>query len=482
MQSGPGAADHGPPAGRAARRRVSAVRNGHGPPGGGVGRLRADRFPGRPGSRDRVAGESDRHPARRRQARGARRAGFTPRQDPGRQPRPARARRGSCSGGRRSTPTWRCGWSRGTGSSPSRSRSRAGRTRVTSMRSSCIFRSRSAMRSNGRGSHRMVARSCARRLERAEGERGDLARLTAIAESWLIEFRPAVEGPVAFRGSRTTPFTAALPVPLAWVEGATAPRGTLIVSGDGGTRPRVVNRGLRELPPRPPSQTEGRRGDRIRVWRPGRHARRVRTTRRSRSWFPPAAARPGPGCGGRPRRHGATHRASRVRMAFDIENRGRDDATLSVPRGMRLDEVLSTASRWRSTTDLRAGGEVRLALPPGRGRMTLLVRGVADRDTAYGVWRVDPLTCGSTCRCSTVGAADAASRTADRGSRHRTRVILRLARTALRCGPRGTARNAAPPLTGGFQRIEVPQHGRAPRRGSRSSAAVRWRRRRSPPA
>jgi hypothetical protein len=89
----------------------------------------------------------------------------------------------------------------------------------------------------------------ARRLDLTAG--GPAGRRSGIAESWLVAWSPAVSGSVIIRATRTVPFAAAVPVPLAWVEAATQLQGTVVVGASGPLRPRLIGRRLRELPATP---------------------------------------------------------------------------------------------------------------------------------------------------------------------------------------------------------------------------------------
>ena len=233
----------------------------------------------------------------------------------------------------------------------------------------------------------------ARRLERSETERGDEARLAVVQDSWLIEFRPAVESAVTFRASRMIPFASPVPAPLAWVEGADAAHGTLLIrSGGGGSRPGVVSHRLTERPPAdeqsasavvtelsygPPETVLGGPDDppaaqlvppdaaEARAW-----AWREITT----AWC---------------------HESGLIECetSFDIENRGRDEVALAVPLGLRLEEVFIDGEPAPFDGAPEAGGTTRVTLPAGRGRLLLHVRGTASRDRVFGAWRLDAVAC-----------------------------------------------------------------------------------------
>lgn len=215
---------------------------------------------------------------------------------------------------------------------------------------------------------------------------------TAGQESWLVELRPAVEGAVTFRATRTKPFTAAVAAPLAWVEGATDARGTIVVRGAGGTRPSVINRGLAERPPQIPDDrsaavvTELSYGAAADV--------------PQRTGEPPVVIVPPDVAEERAWvwRESTTawcHDSGSIECEtlFDIENRGRPAVALTVPAGLRLDEVSIDGEPTPFDIPSEAGGTTNVPLPTGRGRVRLGVRGVAVRDPSFGVWRIDPIAC-----------------------------------------------------------------------------------------
>lgn len=215
---------------------------------------------------------------------------------------------------------------------------------------------------------------------------------TAGQESWLIELRPAVEGPVTFRATRTKPFTAAVAAPLAWVEGATDARGTIVVRGAGGTRPSVINRGLAERPPQIPDDRSAAVVTELSYGAAADLAQQ--------NGEPPVVVVPPDVAEARAWvwRESTTawcHDSGSIECEtlFDIENRGRTDVTLTVPAGLRLDEVSIDGELPAFDVPSETGGTTNLPLPTGRGRVRLRVRGVAVRDPSFGVWRIDPIAC-----------------------------------------------------------------------------------------
>lgn len=230
----------------------------------------------------------------------------------------------------------------------------------------------------------------ARRLEAAG--RDDGGAPAAARESWLVEVRPAVQGAVAFRATRTQPFTTPVPVPLAWVDGATDARGTLVVRGAGGTRPGVVNRGLAE---RPPAMNDDRAAAVVTELTYGPAETLSLGPDQSPVVVVPPDMAEARAWVWREATTAWCHDSGWIECdsQFDIENRGRADVALTVPPGMRLDEVTIDGEPAAFDGVSEAGGTSRVLLPTGRGRVRLHVRGIASRDPSAGIWRIDPITC-----------------------------------------------------------------------------------------
>lgn len=223
-----------------------------------------------------------------------------------------------------------------------------------------------------------------RRLDAAS----DAGLRPEVAESWVIEFRPAVEGAVTFRASRTLPFLDAVPATLAWVEGATEERGTLLVRGAGGVRPAVLNRRLWELPPESadardaagvvaefryagpdPLLAADPAAEIVPV--PSAEARAWAWMERTTAWC---------------HESGGTE----LETVFDIENRGRGGLTLSVPRGVRVQEVVVAGEPAAFDGGPTSAAELRIEVPQDRVRCEVVVRGVAATSGRAGFWWVDP--------------------------------------------------------------------------------------------
>jgi hypothetical protein len=237
----------------------------------------------------------------------------------------------------------------------------------------------------------------ARRIEATSGGRRDAANATAIAESWLVEIAPPVSDPLTVRAIRTVPFAAALPVPLAWVDGAVRQVGQVVIRDGGRTRAQVLNRRLGELPPRG-VVPEGQRGV---------EAEQLPDTIGEFS-FPssPTAIGPQetvaeviPGGAGDDSRAWAWSEETRVwchtsgqteyETIYDIENHGRSSITLSLPAGRRLQGILIDGVRL-AFSDRLDEETVAIDLPVGRRRLRAIVRSVADAAPGIGIWRVDP--------------------------------------------------------------------------------------------
>ncbi|MFM9025159.1 MAG: hypothetical protein ACKON7_07440, partial [Planctomycetaceae bacterium] len=223
----------------------------------------------------------------------------------------------------------------------------------------------------------------ARPLDPAEG--GLASRSDAVAASWLVELRPAATGPVRIRAVRSVPFTVAQPVPLAWVEGAVEPGGTVVIAAPAGARPRVANRWLRELPAGATTAAAevdfaygppltGVAADLAPVT-DGVDARAWAWRERVDCWCDES---------------GATESESR----FDVENEGRDAVSLSLAPGRRLEAVLIDGVAVPDPDYGPTGGTWRLPLPPGQRRVDVVVRSVTDGTPGRAAWRVEPVGCG----------------------------------------------------------------------------------------
>jgi hypothetical protein len=221
---------------------------------------------------------------------------------------------------------------------------------------------------------------------------GDQAGV-GIAESWLVELRPATTSSVTIRASRTVPLEGAVPVPLAWVEAAEQPGGIVAVRGGRGRRPEIVNRRLRELPP--PVEGQDTALVELAYGSPDSVA--------SGDGLPPADVLPPAVAAGA--RAWAWHETTSVwchesghlewQTTIDLENQGRDELSLSVPPGVSLESVEVEGERIAlEPIGSRDGVSVPLPLPAQRGRLTLDLRGSAHRKSTLGWWSVGGVTCG----------------------------------------------------------------------------------------
>lgn len=211
----------------------------------------------------------------------------------------------------------------------------------------------------------------ARKLESSERRTGPGGGALG-GERWLVEVNPPAREPVSIRAARTTPFTRAMPVLLAWVDGATSSVGHCIVRNVGRVAPTVENRRLREVPPEAPGDMAS-------------PATLAEFAFGPEDAFDPtevAAAELVPG-GGEGRAwvwreitsswcfaSGATECESR----FDIENRGRTSLSLSLSAGRRVQGILLDGVPLPLGERVAVGGQFPIELPGGRHRMTLVVR------------------------------------------------------------------------------------------------------------
>jgi hypothetical protein len=210
----------------------------------------------------------------------------------------------------------------------------------------------------------------------------------SVSESWLLEFRPAIEGAAVIRGTRTIPFMDAMQVPLAWVADARSPHGVVTLLSAGPLLPEVVNHRLLELPP----AVDGR-------------GARQRIVEFSYGPPPPVA---GPTAELRPVMAGVDSRAwawtedvacwceeSGVvdcESRFQIENEGRDAVTLTPVAGHRVQSV-AVDGRPLALDRLTGATSLRVPLPAAGSRVEIVVRTVQNHAPGAGWWRVNPHGC-----------------------------------------------------------------------------------------
>ena len=230
----------------------------------------------------------------------------------------------------------------------------------------------------------------ARRLESASADRGPAGRGDAAAEAWMIEITPPVREPVTIRAVRAIPFTAPVPVPLAWVEGAARQVGEVLVRDAGRTRPQLVNRRLAELPPRARDveQSTAAIGD----------FSFAAETAAATDQTAPAELLPGGQAAAEDARAWAWRESTscwchssgwtEYETLFEIENHGRSSIALGLPPGRLLQGILLDGVRLSSNGEVEAA-TLSVELPVGRRFVQLLVRTLGQADPGAGFWRVD---------------------------------------------------------------------------------------------
>jgi hypothetical protein len=235
----------------------------------------------------------------------------------------------------------------------------------------------------------------ARRLDSAD-RRGGTGGVGAVgAERWLVELNPPSRAAVTIKAARTIPFSRAMPVPLAWVDGATSKLGHCMVRSAGRSRPRLINRRLTEVPPESavvepgsvtlaefafdPTVAGDTADDAAAELLPGGDDARAWAWRETVvSWCHAS---------------GATEHET----LFEIDNQGRTSLALAIPRGHRVQGILLDGLRLPLGDRAPVGGVVPIELPAGRARVNVLVQTVAggrvDGIPGGGwslAWRVDP--------------------------------------------------------------------------------------------
>ena len=229
-----------------------------------------------------------------------------------------------------------------------------------------------------------------RPLERP-APRGGEADVQSPAESWMVELMPAVRVPVTIRAVRTIPFVAAVPVPLAWVEGAARQAGEVIVRDSGRNRPQVLNRRLAELPPQSfdSEQSLAMIADLSFNVTPELLADSV----------PAAELIPGGLFANDDARAWAWSETTscwchvsgltEYETLFEIENHGRSSVSLSLPDGKRVQGIFLNGVRVSFDTQAIEGA-ISIELPVGRRFGQLLVRSIAHRNPGWGLWGIAP--------------------------------------------------------------------------------------------
>ena len=231
----------------------------------------------------------------------------------------------------------------------------------------------------------------ARRLEPIDrsGRESPASTRWPTAVSYRIEVTPPVLGVGTLRATATRPFNAPIPVPLAWVEAAVSATGEAIVQAVGQERPLIENHRLTELPPRErhfdtPLETVGELSYDMQAV--GGH----------RSDSPAAVLVPAP-VAARPVARAwvwqerttvrcFTSAAAEFETTFEIENDGRRSIQLSLPADHRLLGI--TVGGERMPLLATPTGELPIFLPPGKRRLTLLVRTASNTSPQFGFWRL----------------------------------------------------------------------------------------------
>lgn len=230
----------------------------------------------------------------------------------------------------------------------------------------------------------------ARRLDPGEAAMGAAMPDLGVAESWLVDVRPATAGTVRFTAARIVAMEAAVPVPLAWVEGAEQPGGRVTIAGEAGQRPELLNRRLREVPP---TDHDGAAVVRLAYGSPesvtaaGGPAAEL---------MPPAAAAGARAWAWRESIICECHDSGMLEWEsrLDIENQGRASVSLTVPDGLRLESVSVAGGGIAAGEFGQSGGTLVVPLPTERGRVSLVISGTGARDSRFGWWSPGAIACG----------------------------------------------------------------------------------------
>jgi len=221
----------------------------------------------------------------------------------------------------------------------------------------------------------------------------DSAIASGIAETWLVELRPATTSAVTVRAVLSRPFEEGVSVPLAWVEAAEEPGGVVAVRGGRGRRPEVVNRRLRELPP----AADGEESALVELAYGPPPSTRSGDELAAAELLPPTSVGGARAWAWREATRCWCHDSGQLEWEtkFDLENQGREEVTITVPPGLLLESVIvgGTAVVGEQVAGV-TGGSVAVPLPARRGRTTLLVRGSGSRPAVRGWWTVGAVCCG----------------------------------------------------------------------------------------
>ncbi len=227
----------------------------------------------------------------------------------------------------------------------------------------------------------------ARRTEVPERRTAGLGE--PIADSWVVELTPAVRQPVTIRAACTIAFSGSVPVPLAWIDGATKHRGTVAIREAGRFRPQLINHRLQELPPRDDVADQA-------YATVAEFSYDIRAT--VDDLMPAAELVPGGSGSGEDARAWAWREqtlmwchaagATEYETRFDIENHGRASVAFTLPPGLELQGAVIDGQLVRCVARGTGGGDVAIELPPGRRSLQLAVRALASDPVQRGIWPV----------------------------------------------------------------------------------------------
>jgi hypothetical protein len=222
---------------------------------------------------------------------------------------------------------------------------------------------------------------------------GEADAAFGIAETWLVELRPATTGAVTVRAVRSRPFEAAAPVPLAWVEAAEQPGGVVAVRGGRGRRPELINRRLRELPP----AADGEEAAVVELAYGPLPSMRGGDGLAAADLLPPAVVGGARAWAWQEVTRCWCHDSGQLEWEarIDLENQGREEVTITVPAGLAVEGV--SVGGTAVVGDLVAavdGGSLAVPLTARRGRTLVVVRGSGSRPAGLGWWRIGAVSCG----------------------------------------------------------------------------------------
>lgn len=225
----------------------------------------------------------------------------------------------------------------------------------------------------------------------AEGDatQGELRGETAVAESWLVELRPATTAAVTFRATRSVALEVAVPVPLAWVEAAQVPGGRVTIRGEAGQRPEVFNRSLQELPPAADADANA-------VELAYGPPQSLGDGKRVADVMPPPVTAASRAWAWRQTTTSWCYESGGLdwETVLDIENQGRELTTISLPVGLQAERVTVGDETFSAAASGPEGRSLIVPLPRASGRIRLVLRGSGNRDSRLGGWRISDLRCG----------------------------------------------------------------------------------------